>query len=110
MGGEKSGGGGGRVKGRGGEGGRMEGEGGEREGEVLKMCRSTHGEGEVVQLCIWLFIRTHDCSPLQKEWETRAAEKVDDLLESFMGIRDMELGEVAREIHTMHSDKVGHFV
>ena len=28
-----------------------------------------------------------------------AAEKVDDMVESFMGIRDMELGEVAREIH-----------
>ena len=79
---------------------RGRGEGGERVGEVLKMCQSTHGGeggGEVVQL--WLFIRTHDCSPLQKEWETRPAEKVDNLLESFMGIRDMKLGEVAREIH-----------
>ena len=31
--------------------------------------------------------------PLQREWEVRAADKVDDLLESFMGIRDTELGE-----------------
>lgn len=30
---------------------------------------------------------------LQREWETKAADKVDDLLESFMGIRDTELGE-----------------
>ena len=57
-----------------------------------------------------MHMAVYHCSPLQKEWETRAAEKVDDLLESFMGIRDMELGEVAREIHTMHSDEVGHFV
>ena len=25
-------------------------------------------------------------------WESKAARKVDDLLESFMGIRDLELG------------------
>jgi len=25
-------------------------------------------------------------------WESKAAERVDDLLESFMGIRDLELG------------------
>ena len=30
---------------------------------------------------------------LQTAWETKAAEKVDDLLETFMGIRDLELGE-----------------
>lgn len=30
---------------------------------------------------------------LQKEWEIRAADHVDDLLESFMGIRDNELGK-----------------
>ena len=29
-------------------------------------------------------------------WESKAAMKVDDLLESFMGIRDLELG-----IHTV---------
>ncbi len=33
------------------------------------------------------------CFVVQREWETMAAEQVDDLLESFMGIRDTELGE-----------------
>ena len=32
-------------------------------------------------------------------WESKAAGKVDDLLESFMGIRDLELG-----IHTATVD------
>ena len=31
---------------------------------------------------------------LQRSWEVKAAKKADDLLESFMGIRDMELGEL----------------
>ena len=28
----------------------------------------------------------------QRSWEVKAARKADDLLESYMGIRDMELG------------------
>lgn len=36
---------------------------------------------------------TQDDMSLQKSWEVKAAKKADDLLESYMGIRDMELGE-----------------
>lgn len=37
-------------------------------------------------------------SPLQpSEFEERATRKVDDLLESYMGIRDVELGEEKRQ-------------
>ena len=32
-------------------------------------------------------------SLLQTVWETKAADRVDDLLESFIGIRDLELGK-----------------
>ena len=30
---------------------------------------------------------------IQRDWETKAAQRVDDNLENFLGIRDMELGE-----------------
>ena len=30
----------------------------------------------------------------QRDWETKAAESVDDILENFLGIRDLELGEM----------------
>lgn len=43
-------------------------------------------------VCTWSSCDGH-VIPLQREWEVRAADKVDDLLESFMGIRDTELGE-----------------
>ena len=34
------------------------------------------------------------CLPFQSEsaWQVKAAENIDNLLESFMGIRDLELG------------------
>lgn len=36
------------------------------------------------------------CFCQQSEFEEQATKKVDDLLESYMGIRDLELGNVTR--------------
>lgn len=42
---------------------------------------------------------------LQTVWEVKAAEMVDTLLENFIGIRDLELGESVHAyclLHTSH--------
>lgn len=36
----------------------------------------------------------------QNEFEERATKKVDDLLESYMGIRDLDLGKTIHVTHT----------
>ena len=45
--------------------------------------------------CVPLFFHVQS----ESAWHVKAAAKVDDLLESFMGIRDMELGECPRSSH-----------
>lgn len=55
--------------------------------------------GDSVCKCVPLFF----CVQSESAWHVKAAAKVDDLLESFMGIRDMELGEWPHSSRMSHS-------
>lgn len=48
--------------------------------------------GSALQRCPSLRLRVPICSLQPSAFEEKAIEKVDDLLESYMGIRDSELG------------------
>ena len=41
-----------------------------------------------------VIMSTCTCVFFQRDWETKAAESVDANLENFLGIRDLELGEI----------------
>ncbi|KTG31337.1 hypothetical protein cypCar_00046355 [Cyprinus carpio] len=54
-------------------------------------------EGKMVSGKETLRLRSKGSATLEEipdEFEDKAIEKVDDLLESYMGIRDLELGEI----------------